>query len=77
MANLNLEEIRSATEQLTSQQKLALADILLSESGMTDAIDAAWREELKKRGQRLRAGKTETITLAEFAARHEAHRSVG
>ena len=67
-----LEEIRAATESLSSREKTVLADILLSDSGMTPEVDAYWRSELKARAARLKTDHLKTISLEEFERKHEA-----
>jgi Putative addiction module component len=71
MVTGKVEKIRAETESLSDSEKIALADILLSSTGMTVETDALWREELKKRSQRIQTGQLKTISLEEFRAKHE------
>ena len=71
MAAGKLEEIRAKTEALSDSEKIILADILLSNTGMSREIDSHWRQELKNRAARLNTGQLKTISLEEFSAKHE------
>lgn len=66
-----LEEIRIATESLSESEKVVLADILLTSAKLTPEIDGLWRQELRRRGERLRNGELKTISFEEFQAKHE------
>ncbi len=65
------EEIRARTESLSEAEKIILADILLSNSGLSEQVDSYWRQELKKRAARLKTSGLKTISLKEFSAKHE------
>lgn len=70
------EEIRAKTESLSESEKIILADILLSNSGMSGQADVYWKQELKNRAARLKNGALKTISLEEFSAKHETGQAV-
>jgi hypothetical protein len=65
-----LEKIRQESESLTPEEKITLADFLLSDKAMTETADKYWRDEMQRRHQRDLNGESRYVTSDEFTKKY-------